>query len=79
MKTMTCRQLGGACDQAFQGEDANVVIKAQDQHLKAVVKAGDEAHVPAREDMKRRWRNPVWGMKWYKQAQADFAALPDDA
>jgi hypothetical protein len=28
--------------------------------------------------MKARWRRPVSGMKWYRQAQRDFAALPLD-
>ena len=41
MKSMTCRQLGGACDLEHHGDDANVVIKAQDQHLKDAVAAGD--------------------------------------
>ena len=43
MKTMTCRQLGGPCDLAHRGATHDDVIQAQDQHLKEVVKAGDEA------------------------------------
>ena len=78
MKTMTCSQLGGACDLAHRGDDHNEVIKAQDQHLREVVAAGDTAHEPALKDMKARWRRPVSGMKWYKQVQRDFAALPSD-
>ena len=78
MKTMTCKQLGGPCDHAHRGESADDVIKAQDQHLKDVVAAGDAAHEPALADMKRRWKRPIAGMKWYKTAKHDFAALPDD-
>ena len=77
MKTMTCRQLGGPCDQPLQGDDANVVIKAQDQHLKDMVAAGDTAHEPALRDMKGRWKNPLAGMGWYRKAKKDFAALPE--
>jgi hypothetical protein len=29
--------------------------------------------------MKARWKRPVSGLKWYRKAQRDFAALPDDA
>ncbi|QYG91852.1 hypothetical protein HC251_04970 [Iamia sp. SCSIO 61187] len=76
MKTMTCRQLGGACDLAHGGDDANEVIKAQDRHLREVVADGDTAHEPALRDMKGRWRRPVSGLKWYRQVQRDFAALP---
>ena len=79
MKTMTCRQLGGACDLAHRGEDANEIIKAQDQHLKDAVAAGDSDHESAARDMRARWRRPVSGMKWYRQVQRDFAALPSDA
>lgn len=78
MKTMTCRQLGGACDLELRGETADEVIQAQDKHLKEIVAGGDEAHQRARGDMKRRWRNPVKGMGWYKETKRAFAALPDD-
>jgi hypothetical protein len=77
MKTMTCQQLGGPCDLAHDGATADDVIKAQDKHLKEVVAAGDEAHKPALKDMKSRWRRPIAGMGWYKQAKQDFAALPE--
>ena len=78
MKTMTCKQLGGPCDLALQGETAEDVIKLQDQHLKDAVAGGDGAHGPALKDMKGRWRRPISGMKWYKTAKSDFAALPDN-
>ena len=79
MKTMTCRQLGGACDLSHHGDDANEIIKAQDQHLKDAVAAGSTDHEPALRDMKARWRRPVSGMKWYRKVQRDFAALPSEA
>jgi hypothetical protein len=79
MKSMTCRQLGGTCDLVHRGEDANEIIHAQDQHLREAVAAGSTDHEPALRDMKGRWRRPVSGLKWYRQVQRDFAALPDDA
>ena len=78
MRTMTCRQLGGACDQALRGETADEVIKAQDAHLKDAVAAGDTAHVPANNDMRGRWKHPIKGMGWYKDTKRAFAALPED-
>lgn len=78
MKTMTCRQLGGPCDHPHHGETADDVINAQDQHLRQAVKNGDTEHEPALRDMKGRWRRPVSGLKWYRQAKRDFAELPDD-
>jgi hypothetical protein len=77
MKTMTCKDLGGPCDLAHTGNDANEVINAQDKHLKDAVAAGDTAHEAALKDMKGRWRRPWKGMGWYRQVKRDFAALPE--
>jgi predicted small metal-binding protein len=78
MKTMTCKQLGGPCEFPHQGASADDVIKAQDRHLNEMVGDGDDAHAPALKDMKGRWKHPIKGMGWYKQAKNDFAALPED-
>jgi hypothetical protein len=75
MKTMTCEQLGGPCDFELLGQTADEVIKAQDKHLRALVSQGDEAHVPARNEMKGRWKHPVAGMGWYRDVKREFAAL----
>ena len=77
MKTMTCRDLGGACDLPLSGDTADEVIKAQDAHLKEIVAGGDEAHIGALKEMKGRWRHPIAGMSWYKKTKADFVALPE--
>ena len=68
MKTMTCKQLGGACDLPLRGETADEVIKAQDKHLRESVAAGDATHEPALDEMKGRWKN----------TKKEFAALPED-
>jgi hypothetical protein len=79
MKSMTCRQLGGVCEVAHLGEDANEIIKAQDRHLREAVAGGGTDHETALREMKGRWKRPVSGLKWYRQVQRDFAALPNDA
>lgn len=78
MKTMTCKDLGGPCDLAHQGETADDVINAQDAHLKAAVKAGDGAHGPARKEMKGRWLRPRQAMGWYNDVKSRFVELPED-
>ena len=75
MTSMTCRSLGGACDVAHEGADANEVIKAHDAHLREAVASGDTAHEEALRAMKGRWKRPVSGLKWYRQVQRDFADL----
>jgi hypothetical protein len=74
---MTCQDLGGPCDLTHQGESADEIIKAQDRHLKELVRAGDDAHLPAREDMKARWRRPLKSFGWYSDVKKRFAALPE--
>jgi predicted small metal-binding protein len=78
MKTLTCQQLGGPCDLALQGETADEIIKAQDQHLKDAVAQGDATHERALKDMKGRWKHPIAGMGWYRKVKRDFAALPGE-
>ncbi|MCW2794550.1 hypothetical protein [Nocardioides sp.] len=77
MKTMTCKQLGGACDLALHGATADEVIKAQDRHLREAVAAGDATHEEALREMKGRWKHPLKGMGWYKDTKRQFAELPD--
>lgn len=77
MKTMTCQDLGGPCNFVHRGKSADEIIKAQDQHLKELVKAGDDAHVPASNDMKGRWRHPMKSMNWYNDIKKRFAELPE--
>jgi hypothetical protein len=78
MKTMTCEGLGGPCDLRLHGETADDVIKAPDAHLHDAVAQGDTKHDAALAAMKGRWKHPIAGMKWYKDAKRDFAALPED-
>jgi len=77
MKTMTCRQLGGPCGHSHRGDTADDVIRSQDEHLKQMVESGDDEHRPALDEMKARWRHPISGMKWYRQAKKDFAEMPE--
>jgi hypothetical protein len=78
MKTMTCHQLGGACDLELRGSTADEVIKAQDRHLREIVAGGGEAHQGALKAMKGRWKHPIAGMGWYKATKQAFADLPED-
>ena len=77
MKSMTCKQLGGPCELELQGQTADDVIKAQDAHLEDMFAEGDAAHVPARNDMKGRWKHPIAGMGWYRDVKKAFAVLPE--
>ncbi|KFF58010.1 hypothetical protein JF66_21820 [Cryobacterium sp. MLB-32] len=77
MKTMTCHQLGGPCEQPVTGESADDAIKAQDRHLKDAVRAGDNTHEQARKEMKDRWKHPKRSMDWYFSTKKAFAEIPE--
>jgi len=70
--------LGGPCEHQLHGDSADVVIKAQDRHLRDAVAGGDATHADALKEMKGRWKRPIAGMGWYRTAKRDFAALPED-
>lgn len=78
MKTMTCKQLGGPCDNAFHSNSADDVIKSQDKHLREMVAGGDETHKKALEEMQGRWKNPLKGMGWYMNTKKAFGNLTED-
>jgi hypothetical protein len=42
-----------------------------------MVKEGDATHEAALKEMKGRWKNPLKGMGWYRQAKRDFAELSE--
>lgn len=75
MKTMTCQQLGGPCEELLHGDTADDVIKAQDRHLKGAVNAGDTRHEPAHDEMKARWKHPKRSMEWYFSTKKAFAEI----
>ena len=45
-------------------------------HRKEMVANGDTAHEGALKAMTARWKNPIKGMGWFRQAKRDFAAPP---
>jgi predicted small metal-binding protein len=76
VKTMTCHDLGGPCAHEHRAATADEIIKAQDRHLRDAVKAGDETHADARDEMKGRWRHPKRALDWYNGVKRAYAELP---
>jgi hypothetical protein len=78
MKTMTCKQLGGACDLAFQGETFEVVAQLSKVHGAAMSHIQDEAHLAAMQAMMGLMKDPQALTDWMKARRQEFDALPDD-
>jgi len=78
MKTMTCRQLGGACDIMFQAETFGEMAELSMQHGMEMMEQNDEAHMKAIANMKEIMRDPRTMSQWLEERKAEFDALDDD-
>ncbi len=78
MKTMTCKQLGGACDVKFKAETFEEMAEKSKQHGMQMYQAGDEAHLKAMSEMQERMKSPDTMQEWFDRKRQQFDALPHD-
>jgi hypothetical protein len=78
MKTMTCKQLGGVCDEAFQGESFEQVAELAKNHGMGMFLKADESHMRAMVEMKELMQNPEKMQEWMKKKEEELNALPED-
>ena len=77
MKTMTCKQLGGACDLAFHAETFEDMAEMSKKHGMEMFQKGDEAHLKTMNEMQRRMQSPEEMDQWFEQKRKEFEALPE--
>lgn len=75
MKTMTCNQLGGACDLEFQANTFDEIAALSQQHGSEMFKQGDQAHLQAMEKMSQLMQNPQALNAWMKSKREEFESL----
>lgn len=78
MKTMTCRQLGGACDLAFHADSFDEMADLSRQHGMEMFEKGDAGHIQAMEEMMKQFKGPEEMDVWVQARRKEFEALPDD-
>ena len=78
MKTMTCKQLGGACDLKFQAETFEEISEMSKNHGMVMFQKGDEEHLKAMNDMRELMQNPEEMNAWFENKRKEFDALPND-
>jgi len=78
MKTMTCKQLGGACDKVFKAESFDEMAELSRAHGMAMFQEGDAAHMAVIQEMMVLMNDPEAMGKWLEGKKAEFAAIPDD-
>ena len=79
MKTMTCIQLGGACDEKFQANSFKEIAELSKQHGTEMFQKKDEAHLKAMEEMGELMQEPEKMEIWFESKKKEFESLPQDA
>lgn len=77
MKTMSCRQLNGACDLEFQANSFQEIAAMSQKHGMEMFQKGDEAHVQAMGEMRAMMQSPDAMSQWMDEKEGEFNALPD--
>jgi len=78
MKTMTCKQLGGACDLEFRADTFDEIAEQSKRHGMEMFQKGDEPHLQAMNAMKELMGSPQAIKQWMDDKRAEFEALADD-
>ena len=68
MKTLTCRQLGGACDQKISAETWDEIVKKMTAHVM-------EKHPDIAEDMKKMHEEDP--KKWARERKPEWESAPE--
>ncbi len=77
MKTMTCKQLGGVCDEEFHANTFEEMAELSKKHGMEMFKKGDSAHIDAMNDMQQLMNYPDRMQAWMLQKRKEFDALQD--
>ena len=75
MKTMTCIQLGGACDKAFHASTFEEIAEMSKNHGMEMYQKGDTAHLKAMNEMQELMKSPDAMKAWFESKKKVFNAL----
>lgn len=78
MKTMTCKQLGGACDKEFHANTFADMAEMSKKHGMEMFQIGDKAHLKAMNDMQELMKTPDAMKEWFENKRKEFDALPEN-
>ena len=78
MKTMTCKQLGGACEKEFHANTFEEIAEMSKKHGTEMFQKGDEAHLQAMNDMKELMENPEAMKNWFEDKRKEFELMAND-
>lgn len=74
MKSMTCKQLGGACEKVFTAATFEEIAALSQQHGKEMFGAQDADHMAAMNEMMAIMKNGTMD-EWMNARKTEFDAL----
>ena len=77
MKSMTCTQLGGACDKKFEANSFEEMAELSKKHAMEMMQQGDKAHLEAMNRMKEMMQSPDAMKSWFQNKKKEFESLPE--
>jgi hypothetical protein len=77
MKTMNCKQLGGACDKAFHADTFEEIAEMSKKHGMEMFQKNDELHLKAMNEMQELMQKPEAMNDWFENKKKEFDALPE--
>ncbi len=70
MKTMTCKQLAGACEVEFHAESFEEIEEMSKKHVMEMAGKGNVAHIEKMEDMKNNYMTkPKEVEAWFEEVK----------
>jgi hypothetical protein len=78
MKTMSCKQLGGACNKLFSTNSFDEIGMMSQVRGKEMFESGDEDHLKAMGAMSELMQDPEAMQKWLAGKRKEFDSLPED-
>ena len=78
MKTMTCKQLGGACDMKFSANTFDEIAQLSQAHGKEMFQINDNSHIIAMNKMNKLMQNNDAMSQWFDAKKLEFEILEED-
>ena len=78
MKTMTCKQLGGACDKKFQADSFEEIAELSKLHGMEMFQKQDPDHLEAMNKMSALMQEPQAMQDWFSAKKNEFNSLAED-
>ena len=74
---MTCKQLGGACEQEFHANTFEEIAEMSKKHGMEMHQKQDADHLEAMQKMQELMKNPNEMSRWFESKRREFESLPE--